>query len=142
MTTVMLIVWAVSPRAVPAPLPLGVTVGIIARVFGAQPISPGILVLGSLVQFAYGAFWGGLLEITSVRPSVVKAIVLALGLWLIMVIFYMPMAGVDTFKVATSPGVWIATLIGHVLYGYTLGALLVHDQRAVPPIERIADADQ
>ena len=143
LTVTMLLAWRIWPNAIPAPLPLAVTVGIVARVFGTQPMTPIILVLGTILQFAYGAFWGGLLEITSSRPAIWKSIALALGLWLMMVIFYMPMAGIDTFEVATSPGVWLATLIGHLIYGYTLGRLLIRDERRLPSAaDAIAVTDQ
>lgn len=133
MTVALLLAWQLWPRAVPSPMPLSISVGIVARVFGSQPMEPGILVLGALLQFTYGALWGGLLEISTARAAVWKGLALALGLWVMMVIFYMPMAGVDVFDVATHGGEWIATLIGHLIYGYTLGRLLVHDQRVVPP---------
>jgi hypothetical protein len=133
MTVVSLLAWQLWPRAVPAPLPLAISVGIVARVFNAQPMTPEVLVLGGLLQFAYGSFWGGFIEISTARASVWKGIVVALGLWLMMIIFYMPMAGLDVFDVATSGGIWITTLVGHVIYGYTVGRLLVRDQRKVPP---------
>jgi hypothetical protein len=138
MTVALLLVWRLWPSAVSQPLPLGITVGIVARVFDAQPLNPGVLVLGAIVQFAYGAIWGGLLEVSTRRATVGKGIVLGIGLWLMMVIFYMPMAGIDTFSVATSPGIWLATLIGHLIYGYTVGWLLARDQRKVPPPEEAA----
>jgi hypothetical protein len=134
MTAVLLLVWKLSPGAVPAPLPLGITVGIVARVFDVQPMTPGVLILGTILQFAYGAIWGGLLGTIRVE-TVGRGIALGLGLWLMMLIFYMPMAGIDVFDVATSKGIWIATLIGHLIYGYTLGWLLARDQRRSSPRE-------
>lgn len=131
MTVVLLLAWQVSPGAVKAPLPLAITVGIVARVFNAQPITLGVLVLATILQFGYGAIWGGLFATT--RATVGRGIALGLGLWLMMLIFYMPMAGIDAFDVATSGWMWITTLIGHLIFGGALGWLLVRDQRRFPP---------
>lgn len=132
MTVALLIAWQLWPSGVPQPLPLAITVGIVARVFNAPSMSPGILVLAAILQLAYGAVWGGLLEVSTRRVSAWHGIVVGLGLWLIMVIFYEPMAGVETFALATNGGLWIVTLLAHVLYGYTLGALLAWDERRHP----------
>jgi hypothetical protein len=133
MTVALLLAWRLWPSAIASPLPLAITVGIVARVFDAQPMAPGILVLGGIVQFAYGAMWGGLLEVSTAQATIWKGIVVGIGLWLMMILFYLPMAGIDAFEVASSGGIWIATLVGHLIYGYTLGLLLVRDQRKVPP---------
>lgn len=139
MTAFLLLVWLIWPSAVPDPLPHAITIGLVARVFGAEPISPGVLLLAMIIQFAYGAFWSGLLEVSSRRVTAAKGIVLGLGLWLIMIIFYMPMAAQMAFSFATKPGIWISTLIGHVIYGYTAGALLARDQRRLPePLDAAA----
>jgi hypothetical protein len=95
-------------------------------------MNPGILVLAAIVQFAYGAIWGGLLDASTRRVSAWHGVLVGIGLWLLMVIFYEPMAGVVVFDLATNPGLWIATLLAHVLYGYVLGALLAWDQRRHP----------
>lgn len=139
MTVVLLAAWRLWPAGVPAPMPLAITIGIVARVFDAQQMATGVIVLAALLQFAYGAIWGGLFEASIARATPAKGIALGLGLWLMMGVFYMPMAGQDVFAVATSSGIWISTLLGHVIYGYVLGRLLARDQRRVPvPDEAVA----
>ncbi len=139
MTVFLLAAWRLWPSAVPQPMPLAVTIGIVARVFDAQPLAPAVVALGALLQFAYGAIWGGLLEASTRRVTPGKGIALGLGLWLMMGVFYMPMAGEEVFALATSAGIWISTLIGHVIYGYVIGRLLARDQRKVPvPDDAIA----
>jgi len=135
MIVALLIMWRLWPTAVPEPLPYAITVGIIAMVFGAQPLTPGVIILATLVQLVYGAVWAGLLEVSTPRATVTKGVALGLGLWLMMMIFYLPMAGGAAFDLITKPGVWIATLIGHLIYGYAIGALLARDQRKLPPLQ-------
>jgi hypothetical protein len=135
MIVAMLIMWRIWPSAVPEPLPYAITVGIVAMVIGAQPMTLGVILVATLAQLAYGTVWAGLLELSVRRVTVSKGIVLGLGLWAIMMIFYLPMASEQAFSLVTKPGVWISTLIGHLIYGSVVGALLARDQRKVPPLE-------
>lgn len=128
MTVVMLVVYFATPTSAPQPLPLAITTGIIARVFGVA-VTPGIVLLGIILQLAYGATWGGLLAASTENVTIGKAIVVALGLWLLMWIFYVPMAGISTFSLATSPVIWVLSIINHLIYGVIVGAGLhrVHE---------------
>jgi hypothetical protein len=135
MIAALLIMWRLWPTAVPQPLPYAITVGIIASVLGAQPLTAGVIILATLAQLAYGAVWAGLLEVSTRRATVTKGVALGLGLWLIMLIFYLPMAAGQAFELAAKPGIWIATLVGHLIYGALTGALLARDQRRFPPLE-------
>jgi hypothetical protein len=135
MIVAMLFMWRIWPSAVPEPLPYAVTVGILARVLGAEPMTLGVLLLATLAQLAYGAVWAGLLEVSTRRATVPKGIALGLGLWTIMMIFYLPMASQEAFDLVTKPGIWVSTLIGHLIYGVAVGALLARDQRKVPVLE-------
>src|SRR5262245_7065243 len=91
MTSVMLLVYFVGPRSIP-PMPLAVTSGILARVFGVATVGVWVVVLAVIVQLIYGALWGGLLAASTRDVTIGKALAVSLGLWVLMVIFYVPMA--------------------------------------------------
>lgn len=122
MTVVMLVAYFATPTATTAPLPLAITTGIIARVFGVGQISSAIILLGIILQLVYGATWAGLLAASTENVTIGKAIAVAIGLWILMWIFYVPMAGRATFALATSPLNWILSLINHLIYGGVVGA--------------------
>lgn len=122
MTTVMLIVYFASPSISSQPLPLAITAGIISRVFGVTQVSFWILLLGIILQLVYGAVWGGLLAASSPNVTIGKAVGVAVGLWALMWIFYVPMVGGGVFSFATNPAVWVLTLVFHLIYGVTMGA--------------------
>jgi hypothetical protein len=132
MTAFLLVVWRVWPNHVAQPLPLAITIGIVAKVFHTGPLALGTVLVGMLMQLIYGAIWGGLFETGTERVTPGKGIWLGLGLWLLMMVFYLPMAGIAVFNMATSAGIWISSLLGHIVYGATLGALLARDQRQLP----------
>jgi hypothetical protein len=132
MTVILVIAWRIWPGGVAQPLPLAVSVGIVAQTFQVDSLATGTLVAGLAMELFYGAIWGGLFETGTERVTVGKGIWLGLGLWLLMIVFYLPMSGLPVFELATSPGMWISTLAGHVIYGATLGALLERDQHRLP----------
>ena len=126
MTIAMLVAYVIG--VTPDPIPLAITTGIIAEVARAELITPWIVLLGIIVQIAYGAIWSGLLAVSSRHVTVAKGIVIAIGLWLMMMIFYVPMAGNLTWAVASSPTMWVVSLIFHLIYGATIGLLLQRHQ--------------
>jgi hypothetical protein len=121
MTLVMLLVYFVGPSGMPDPMPLAITTGLIARVAGLELVTPWVVVLGILIQLGYGALWGGLLAVSSPDVTIGKGIAVSLGLWGLMLIFYLPMAGGTAFSLVANPMMWILTLIFHLIYGAVLG---------------------
>jgi hypothetical protein len=128
MTAAMLGVYALQLSSVPDPMPLAITTGIIAQVANAELITVWIVLLGIVVQFTYGAVWGGLLAVSSQHVTVGKAIIVAIGLWLMMIVFYVPMAGYAVFDMATNGAMWGLSFVFHLIYGATVGYLLQRDQ--------------
>ncbi len=122
MTAAMLIVY--SAGGMSDPMPLAITTGIVSKVFGLARTTAPAVVLGILIQFVYGAIWGGLLAVSTRVVTIGKGIAVGIGLWLIMAIFYIPMAGTTLFSIAVSSTMWVSTLIFHIIYGVTLGYLL------------------
>jgi hypothetical protein len=122
MTLVMLLVYFVGPSSMPDPMPLAITTGLIARVLGLALVPAWVVVLGIVIQLAYGALWGGLLASSTHEVTIGKGIAVSLGLWALMLIFYLPMAGSDVFSLASNPMMWVLTLIFHIIYGGVLGA--------------------
>ena len=51
-----------------------------------------------------------------------KGLVVGFGLWVIMMVFYLPIGG-DVFRLATSRAVWMSSLLGHLIYGVSVGLL-------------------
>lgn len=138
MTAAMLIAYSAAPRAMPDPMPLAITSGIVSQVFGLARTTAPVIVLGILIQFLYGAIWGGLLAVSTRTVTIGKGIAVGVGLWLIMVIFYIPMAGTMAFTVAGNPMMWVMTLLFHIIYGGTLGYLLHRHPMRVHEAESLA----
>lgn len=122
MTFVMLLVYYLTPNTTPDPLPVAITTGIIAKLAGVGRDAAWVVALGIIVQLAYGAAWGALLALSTPNVTIGKAIAVSIGLWVLMWIFYVPMAGADVFAIATNPVSWFLTLIFHLIYGTVLGA--------------------
>jgi len=128
MTALSLVTWLAFPRAMPELIPLAITTGLVARTAHLETVVPWALALGVVLHLVYGAFWGGLIALSSSNASAAKGIAIGIGLWLLMLIFYVPMSGNAVVAVATNPWMWIVTFVGHVIYGATVGALLHRDQ--------------
>lgn len=86
------------------------------------------LVIGWLVHFMIGTLaWGGgfalLYSSTPGGSSVVKGIVFGVVAWLAMMIMVMPMAGAGFFGMNFGIMAPMMTLILHIIFGATLGAV-------------------
>lgn len=110
-----------------APMPKPIPAAIVGRTLGGGP-QPLIMVLAVLSHLAYGGVWGGILA-TLTRPVTVwKGIGLGVGLWLIMQVAVLPYLGWGLFGAGVTPAIAGATLVLHLVYGATYGALM--DRRA------------
>jgi hypothetical protein len=86
-------------------------------------VTAGVIVLATIVHFAYGALWSGLLAASTSRVTWWKGMVVGLGLWVIMLVFWLPMGGADVFQVAARGAAWGWSLLVHLVYGISIGAL-------------------
>lgn len=123
MSVVMFIGYVIGAGDLRAPLPLSIVTSIIMRASGIENLSVPLVLVAILIMFAYGALWMGLAVWSTDHMRWWKGMALGLGLWIVMMIFFLPLEGNFTFEVATAPSTWIGTLIGHALYGATGGAL-------------------
>lgn len=123
MSVVMLLDYVIGASALKAPLPLSIVVAVIMRAVGLENITTPVVLVAIPIMFAYGALWMGLAVWSTDHMRWWKGLALGLGLWILMMIFFLPMQGDVTFEVATAPSTWIGTLIGHAAYGVTGGVL-------------------
>ena len=79
--------------------------------------------LAVVAHLAYGGFWGGVLAAGARRVTLAGGVALGLALWLLMQLVVLPYLGWGVFGLAQTPKIAIATLVLHVVYGFTLGAL-------------------
>jgi hypothetical protein len=124
MSVAMIVIWRVAGSVMSEPIPIALVARVVARVLHREHITAAIIGLATPVHLAYGALWGALLAESTERVSWWLGAVVGLGLWLIMLIFLLPLGGEATFAAATDPRMWLATLALHLIYGVTLGALV------------------
>jgi hypothetical protein len=84
--------------------------------------------LGWLIHFLIGTvLWGGLYALffdkLPTSSPVGKAVVFAVGAWLLMMIMAMPMAGAGLFGLKLGMMAPIMTLVLHVIWGLVLGGV-------------------
>lgn len=89
---------------------------------------PAAPIFGWGAHFAIGTvLWGLIFAALHARlpgSPIVKGLVFATGAWLLMMIILMPLAGKGLFAAGAGPGVAIATLILHWIYGVALGVVM------------------
>ncbi len=130
MSILMIAGYAVGPRPLGEPLPFGLLARLVASVLHETPTSAPAIAVAIPLHFAYGALWAGCAAIATRHMTWRRGLVVGLGMWLIMAIFLLPLAGTATFAVATKATIWIVTLVLHAVYGATFGALVDHPQFA------------
>lgn len=132
MSFVMALLYLVGASVMPEPIPLAQLARIVAATFKQHEISAPIVIAAIPIHLAYGAFWAGFLTASTRRVTWWKGLLLGMGLWAIMMVFFLPMSGPATFHIATSGRVWVVTLLLHAIYGVTFGALVSrHEPRMV-----------
>jgi len=123
-----------------SPMPKPIPVAIAGRLLGPGTARPVLMGLALLSHFAYGAFVGGVFALATTRVTVRKGLGLGVALWLFMQIAVLPVLGWGAFGSGITAKIAVATLVLHLLYGASYGALM--DRRAaavsVPPV-RAAD---
>lgn len=124
MSVVMVISNLLASSILPEPIPLALIASLLAKLFRTDTVTTPEILLATLLHFAYGAFWFGMLAVSVFRVTWKKGLVIAFGLWLIMFVFMLPLAGAPVFDVVTKPGMWIMTLLMHAVYGVTGGLVM------------------
>ena len=121
MSIAMALVYVIG--LMPEPIPLAQLSRITAAVLHQRLVTTGILIVAIPIHLAYGGLWAGLATASTRHVTWWKGLVLGLGLWAIMMVFFLPMSGTQTFALASHAGTWISTLLVHVVYGVTYGVL-------------------
>ena len=133
MSVVMMVEFIFVPQYLPEPLPFALLARLVGRMLPRDTVDGVTLALAIPLHFAYGALWAGGTAVSAAHINWKLGLLIGLGMWLIMAIFLMPLAGGATFSVATSPWPWISTLILHAIYGAAFGALVDRATRAHHP---------
>ena len=115
----MIVIWTAS---LSEPVPLSLAARFVARILHMKTVTTGVVVLATIGFFLYGALWSGLLAASTRQVTWWKGLVVGLGLWLVMMVFYLPIGG-DVFQLATKASMWVSSLLVHVVYGVSIGVL-------------------
>lgn len=91
--------------------------------------------MGWLMHFMIGTVvWGGLFALLQDRipgsNTVIRGILFGIGAWVLMMVMVMPMAGAGLFGMNFGMAAPVMTLMLHMIFGATLGA--VYSWRAAP----------
>lgn len=113
-----------------SPMPKPIPVALVARTLGGGLPMPALIALGALAHLAYGATAGAVLAGLVRRVSVATALGYAVLLWALMDLVWLPYLGWGLFGTAINPKIALATLVLHLVYGLTLGLLLVRTRTA------------
>lgn len=127
MSIVMLIGVGTGLSPMPKPIPLA----IVSQMLGEGTPQPLLMLAGIASHLAYGGIWGGILASATWPVTMWKGIGLGAFLWLLMQIIVLPFLGWGLFGTAVTATIAVATLILHVIYGGTYGALMDRRPMAV-----------
>lgn len=111
--------------------------GMSNKMLGTPP-NPAV---GWVIHFLIGALlWGALFSALfdklPAASAAVKGIVFSIGAWLLMMIGPMPMAGAGLFGLNIGIQAPVATLVLHIVFGGTLGAVFLRLYTAdQPPVQ-------
>lgn len=107
-----------------APMPKPIPAAIVGKITGGGLPRPALMATAVILHLGYGAFWGGVLAAVSDRVTIWRGVALGLGLWLLMQVAVLPFLGWGLFGMSQTPKIAVATLVLHLVYGVTLGALM------------------
>ena len=106
-----------------SPMPKPIPAAIVGKLLGPGLAKPALIGLAAVLHLAYGGFWAALLAAATQRVTVWKGLGLGVTLWLLMQVAVLPWLGWGLFGVGQTPKIAVATLVLHLVYGATLGAL-------------------
>jgi len=138
MTAAMGLIALVGGGRLLEPIPPVLVARIIGRAAGAATTAPAVVVLALVLHFAYGALASGFAALTTAHLNVWRGCALGLALWAVMVVFYLPMSGAETFALASDPLFWVTSLGLHLLYGAAVGVLVErHESHSEEDVVRL-----
>lgn len=110
-------------------LPASVYTTAITRMFAIAlgqrgELPPAAVGLAGVFYLVYGGLFAGLAAITTHHMTWWKGAVLGIGLWILLMMFMLPFKAVTSFGEVSSPRLWFGTLVMHLVYGITAGALM------------------
>ena len=100
----------------PLPKPLGLAFA--QLLLGKVPLPVGLL-----FHLAYVTFWSVVYAVFFKRRTLLNSLWLALGLWLLVLVFFFPLVGWGIFGLNIGPKLIIASLIPHFLFAVILWGL-------------------
>jgi hypothetical protein len=115
-----------------SPMPSPIPEAIINKGLGFLGVGlprPLIMLLAALAHLSYGGVSGAILAALTRPVTVWKGLGWGVLLWLIMEVVFLPFLGWGFFGVAITPRIAVATLILHLIYGFTLGLLMDRGQK-------------
>lgn len=118
------------------PMPKPIPAAIVGKLTGGGLPKPALMAAAAILHLGYGAFWGGVLAAVSERVTIGRGVAFGLGLWLLMQVAVLPFLGWGLFGVSQTPKIAVATLVLHLVYGVTIGALMDRRSEGAPPVNR------
>jgi len=115
-----------------SPMPKPIPAAIVGKMLGAGTPKPLLMSLAVLSHLAYGGFWGGIVAAVTKPITVRKGIAFSALLWLVMQVMVLPFLGWGAFGSSVSLKIAVATLVLHLVYGFSYGALMGRSEAVAP----------
>jgi hypothetical protein len=129
MSAVMVTGYITGIAPMPEPIPGAIVGKVVKGVIGAEIPQIAIMALAIASHFTYGGFWGAVLAGLARPVTIWKGLGLGVFLWLVMDIVVLPFLGWGFFGISITPRIAVATLILHLVYGFTLGWLMDRERK-------------
>lgn len=107
-----------------SPIPKPIPAAIVGKLLGPGLAKPVLMAIAAILHLGYGGFWAGVLAAVTRRVTVWKGLGLGVALWLVMQVAVLPWLGWGFFGAGETPKIAVATLVLHLVYGATFGALM------------------
>jgi len=120
-----------------SPMPKPIPLAIVARILGQGVPQPFLIAAAVTAHLLYGGLWGGAFAARCAPVTVPRGLGLGVYLWALMQLIVLPFLGWGVFGAAVTPAIAVATLVLHLIYGATSGALIDRHQIAVPSSPRV-----
>lgn len=127
-TVVMSVLMLIGMVSGMSPMPMPIPAAIVGKLLGPSTAKPVIMGLAILSHLGYGAFFGGAFALVTRRVRVWAGVGLGVGLWLLMQVVVLPFLGWGVFGSGLSSKIAVATLVLHLVYGASYGALMGRHQ--------------
>jgi uncharacterized protein DUF6789 len=107
-----------------APLPVPMPLAVVRQLIGPEPSERALLGFAILAHFVYGGLWGGIFAAAFRSIRLPLGLGCGLFLWVLMQLLFLPWLGWGEFGAMRSPWIAPATLVLHLVYGATFGAIM------------------